>query len=387
MKNDDDIYEFVNSLKGPSTASHLLLWFSLLFILCFFTWAYFAKLEEITHSEGKVIPSQRIQLIQNLEGGIVREILVHEGQIVEADQVMMKLDQVQFYADYKENDVKLSSFEAKYEMLDALVNNKPYQPSEQHLKTIPSLIKTEQALYNSKTKEMDTLLENKYLVEREIAMTRPLVKSGSVSEVEVIRLEKQLGDNSHLIHQLESENLDELNTTKIELNKLRESMDKVTDRLNRTVIKSPVKGIINKLHVNTIGGVIQPGQNLIEIVPLDNTLLIEAKVKPSDIGFIHPGQNAVVKISAFDFSIYGGLEGNVEHISADTSTENQGNDVKSYYYILVRTDKNYLERDNKKLRIIPGMTATVDILTGEKTVFDYIMKPILKTKQKALTER
>lgn len=387
MKNDNDIYGFVNDLKGPSTASHLLLWFSLLFILVFFVWAYFSKLEEITHSEGKVIPSQRIQLIQNLEGGIVEEILIREGEIVEADQIMMKLDQVQFSSDYRENKGKLSAYEAKYDMLYALVNNKPYKPTEAHLKAIPTLLQTEKALYESKTQEIETLTENKFLIEKEIAMTRPLIASGSVSEVEIIRLEKQLGDTSHLMHELKTKIIDELNKTKIELNKLRESMSKVEDRLDRTIIRSPVKGIVNKLHVNTIGGVIKPGENLIEIVPLDNTLLIEAKVDPADIGFIHKGQEAKVKISAFDSSIYGGLKGNVELISADTSSENKGNDTKSYYYILVRTEKNYLERENTKLRIIPGMTATVDILTGEKTVFEYIMKPIIKTKQRALTER
>lgn len=387
MASHKEIEKYINELKGPSRFSHVLLWASVSFLVCFFVWAYYAKLDEVTHSEGRVIPSQKIQLIQNLEGGIVRDIKVREGQIVEKDQVIMQLDNTQFSSEYKETLARINALRVKYARLDALVFDKPFIPDNELVQKVPELVKAARALYLSKRSEFESMITNQRLIQKEIDMTRPLVKTGSVSEVEVLRLEQQLSDIKGKVHAAQSEALDELNKTKAELDTLVETQRKYQDKLRRTTVRSPVKGIVKQLHVNTIGGVIQAGEDIIEIVPLDDTLLVEVKVKPKDIGFIHPGQDAKVKISAYDFAIYGGLEGKVEHISADTSPDEQSQERKEYYEVWVRTDKNFLEKKGKTLRIIPGMTATVDILTGEKTVFDYIMKPILKARQTALRER
>lgn len=387
MASHKEIEKYVNELKGPKRFSHLILWFSLAFIVAFFTWAYFATLDEVTHSDGKIIPSRKVQLIQNLEGGIVQDILVHEGEIVDKGQVLMELDKVRFSSEYKETEVKLFGMQVKYARLKALVYNKPFEVHPLLEAAVPQLVESERGLFLSKKNEMATLDENRDLIQKEIDMTIPLVKTGAVSEVEVLRLQQQLSDIKGKIHTAHSQNLDQLNKTKSEMDGLMASAQKYQDKLERTTVRSPVKGIVKQLHVNTVGGVIQSGDSLVEIVPLDDTLRVEVRVKPRDIGFIHPGQKAKVKISAYDFSIYGGLDGKVEHISADTTVDENSSDRKTFYEIWVRTDKNYLEKNQKQLRIMPGMTATVDILTGEKTVFEYLMKPILKAKQTALRER
>lgn len=379
--------ENFEELIAPNKLSHIILWTSFAFIIIFFTWAYFAKIDEVTHAEGKVIPSQRVQVIQNLEGGIVSAIKVNEGEIVQKDQVLMVLNDLKFSNDFKENKLKELAFEAKIARLNAQLNNSPFILRDEIVNALPELSESEKALYKSRVREMKMMDTNLKLTEKEITMTKPLISSGAVSRVEILRLEQQLIDIKGKIANAKSADLNELNTKKAELAGLRESNNTLKDRLDRTTIRSPVDGIVKQLHVNTVGGVIKPGMDLMEVVPLDDTLLISAKVKPKDIGFINFDQHAMVKITAYDFSIYGGLEGKVEHIGADTKIDDTNSREPSYYEIWVRTDKKQLEKNGKNLRIIPGMTATVDILTGDKTVFDYIMKPILKAKQVALRER
>jgi adhesin transport system membrane fusion protein len=388
-KNHPQLKEYFDELKGPNRFGHIIIWASVLFFLCFFTWAHFAKLDEVTHSEGKVIPSQKIQVIQNLEGGIVRDISVREGQIVNKNQVLMVLDDIRFSTNYKENRLKELALSAKIERLTAQMDNKAYTASANLLKEVPELVSSERELYNSKLREMQNLKNNLSLIQRQINMTRPLLKSGAVSQVEVLQLEQQASETASKISAAESASLDELNKSRTEFSQVTQSKEALKDRLDRTTIRSPVRGIIKQLHVNTIGGVINPGVDVIKIVPLDDTLLVSARVKPSDIGFIHPGQNATVKISAYDYSIYGGLEGKVELISADTMVDESQKQRQedSYYEIWVRTQKNHLGDSKTPLQIIPGMTATVDILTGKKTVLAYLLKPILKAKHSALRER
>lgn len=378
---------FHSELSDAGKLSHLILWFSFAFIIIFFIWAYFAKIDEVTHADGKVIPSQRVQVVQNLEGGIVNKINVNEGQIVEKDQVLMVLDDIKFSSDFKENKLKELALQVKIARLNAQLANTPFVPSAEVSATIPELVKSEKALYDSRQREMKMMEENLRLTQKEINMTRPLIKKGAVSEVDVLRLEQQLSDTRGKIANAKSTDLDNLNSRKAELAGLKESNHTLKDRLERTTIHSPVNGIVKQLYVNTVGGVIKPGMDLMEIVPLDDTLLISAKVRPKDIGFINISQKAMVKVTAYDFSIYGGLEGTVEHIGADTKVDETNPRDSSYYEIWVRTNQKFLEKDGRKLRIIPGMTTTVDILTGQKTVFDYIMKPILKAKQVALRER
>lgn len=424
----------LETLSGPSPSSHYIIWFSLLFISIGLLWANFAVLDEVSRGEGKVIPSSEIQIIQNLEGGIVQQILVKEGDVVKKNQTLLLIDATRFSSSYKETFVKIKSLEAKLIRLQAEVDLTELTFPEDKFKSFPDLVKNEQALYESRKEELNTrisTLENQVaqktqeiaeletkktqltksldLINQELDMTKPLLAEGAVSQVEILRLERQANDlkgelDASIIAvkrmadaaeeaksklkevqtSFRSTVYDEITKTKAELAPLLESNLALEDRVNRTIIRSPVDGTIKKLNITTIGGVVQPGMDLVEIVPLNDTLLIEAHIKPADIGFIHPGQNAMVKITAYDYAIYGGLPATVEYISADTIKNEKD---EHFYEIRVRTKKGLIDKSGKPLVIIPGMMATVDILTGEKTVMDYLLKPVLKAKQKALTER
>lgn len=425
----------VQNLSPPSVKAHAILIICALFLFVAFIWASFAKLDEVTIGIGKVISSRKTQIIQNLEGGIVSEILVHEGDVVENNQVLMHIDDTRFSSSFREAKLKEISLSAKVLRLEAEASGKTFvPPQDEKFKEHTALLKNEWELFESRKHEQEIKLEtlkkekNQHsdefsalqakltqlqksfeLVDKELKMTKPLLKSGSASPVEVLRLERQLNDldgeikatqftlpklqgaieeTQSKINQLSatfnSQVRDELNKSKAELDGLRESNVALEDRCRRTAIRSPVKGTVKKMYVATIGGVVQPGMSVMEIVPLDDTLLIEARIRPSDVGFLHPGQKAMVKITAYDYSIYGGLTGTLEQISADTITDEKGD---SFYQIYVRTSKNFLGNTQKPLLIIPGMLASVDILTGKKTVMDYLLKPILKTKQNALRER
>ncbi|NQY42855.1 MAG: HlyD family type I secretion periplasmic adaptor subunit [Legionellales bacterium] len=365
-KLSDDIT--IGTLKGPSTSSHYILWGALAFILIGLIWANFAILDEISRGEGKVIPSSQVQVIQNLEGGIIKNILVSEGEIVEKNQILMVIDDTQFTSSLKESEVRVKALQAKITRLVSETRNVPLQFSYALEKNYPDIVKNEKALYSSRQRELETrlstlksqvdqknsslkeLISKKYkltrsyeLIKQELDLTEPLLIDGAVSKVEVIRLKRQANDLSGEIEETKisinrsqlsveeakskmheiavgfrSASLDELNRTRAELAPLVEGSAALEDRVKRTQVKSPVRGTVKQIFINTIGGVITPGMDLLEIVPLNDTLLVEAYIKPSDIAFIHPGQDAIVKITAYDFAIYGGLPGNVEHISADT---------------------------------------------------------------------
>jgi adhesin transport system membrane fusion protein len=303
---------------------------------------------------------------------------------VENGQILMRLDDTQFSSNFQEGKLKKQAIKIKIARLDAELNNKRFKIPDELAKKIPELAASEQALYLSKQHELRALQGKRELLNKEIRMTRPLIKEGAVSEVEVLRLQQELHEVNGAMGRFRSLSLQELNAAEAEKSRLEENNKGLQDQLVRTEVLSPVKGIIKQIYVTTVGGVVKPGMALMEIVPLDDTLLVEAQVKPRDIGFLYSGQDAMVKVSAYDFSIYGGLKGKVEHISADTTVDQKGN---SYYEVWVRTKKNYLEKNGDVLRIIPGMQVTVDVLTGKKSVLDYLLKPILKTKQQALRER
>ncbi|MFO2970174.1 HlyD family type I secretion periplasmic adaptor subunit [Legionella pneumophila serogroup 10] len=368
--------------------THVILWASLLFFIAAIVWANYAILDEVTTGQGKVIPSSEVQVIQNLEGGIIQNIFVKEGQKVKKDQILMQIDNTRFMSSYAEAEKKIDALEIEIIRLNAEISNtKPVFP-EKFTKTYPHLVQDQLSLYESRMRELNQLEKSLELAQKELNLTRPLLKGGSVSEVEVIRLERTVSEIKGNIEKFKSEELDRLNKARTELFALIEANKADKDRLTRTTVRSPVYGIVKQIKTKTIGGVVQPGNDLLEIVPLDDTLLIEAKIRPSDIGFIHPGQKAMVKITAYDFSIYGGLEGIVEHISADTIIDEQTDKKEeSYYIVKVRTEKNYLGTEKNPLPIIPGMQATVDILTGQKSVLQYLLKPIIKAKQSALRER
>lgn len=374
----------IDNLQGPNHSVHIIFLVIVLFLFIAFFWAKFAILDEVTVGNGKVIPSQEMQIIQNLEGGIISEILVHEGQVVEKGQVLMKIDDTRFSASYKEVQQKILNLELDIARLSAEIENKPFEVEESLISKNEALYQYKKLLYKTKIEEKKELKKALVLAQKELNLMKPLVDKGALSEVEIIRVERTENELKRKLLAYNSDALKELNQAKSELNSLNESHLADKDRLTRTTVRAPLKGIINQIKINTIGGVVKPGMDLLEIVPLDDTLLIEARIRPSDIGFIHPKQKAVVKLTAYDFSIYGGLTGIVEHISADTILDE--ND-ESFYLIRIRTQKNFLGTEKSPLYIIPGMLATVDILTGKKSVLDYLLKPILKARSNALRER
>ncbi len=376
-----------DTIKETTIFSHLILWSIVLGLFICFIWAKYAILDEVTAGQGKVIPSGQIQVIQNLEGGVVQEIFVKQGNIVKKNQILMRIDDTLFSSKFNESQKKLDDLEIELVRLQAEIDNQPLVFDKQLEKNNASLVAAEIGVYFSRKRERGQLQKDVDLATRELNLTKPLVDKGAASPVEVLRLERTVSELQGKLDAFQSKTLERFNEAKGQYIGLKAEIQADENRLTRTTIRSPVNGVIKQLKINTVGGVIKPGMDIIEIVPLDDTLLIEAKIKPSDIGFIHPNQKVLVKISAYDFSIYGGLEGNVEQISADTIIDENDKKGESYYLVLVRTKKNHLGTKEKPLYIIAGMQTTVDILTGRKSVLDYILKPILKTKQSALRER
>lgn len=395
------------SLYGASIQSHIILWMTFSFLIIAVIWANFAELDEVTRGSGKTTPSSHIQVIQNLEGGILAKILVREGETVEKGQALLQLDPVRFASSLNETKLKYHELLAATARLSAEVENSELVIPAGVLKKSPDIANNAIQLFKSRRKEFNATTKilkeqvRQYargyaLLKEELDMSAPLVDEGAMSKVELLRIKRevndirgQLSDAKNKLAEtkvrFQTKALEELNQVKAELDRTAESTLALEDLVTRTKVVSPVKGIIKRLKVTTVGGVIQPGMDLVEIVPIDDQLLIEAEIRPADIAFLHPGQKAMVKLSAYDFSIYGGLEAELEHISADSITNEE--DGENYYVIRLRTKKNYLEKNGTKLKIIAGMTADVDILTGKKTVLDYLFKPILKAKERALKER
>ena len=421
-------------VQTTPSGARVIIWAVLLFIIIAIVWASLATLDEITRGSGKVIPSSQVQVIQNLEGGIVSELGVQEGQIVNKGDVLLRIDNTRFMSSLRENTQHYLSLKAKNARLKAETEGLPFEIHADALAEYPELVEQERVLYESRQKELDTsreilkqqiaqrrqdlasftarLEQNKRsytLLDKELTMTRPLVAQGVMSEVEMLRLERQANDlkgeissaeismlreQSKLeeaLNKLEEAEINfknlahvELNETSAELRRLAETNMALEDRVKRTTVTSPVRGTVKRLLVNTIGGVVQPGSDLVEIVPLEDNLLIEAKIRPSDIAFLSPGLKAIVKVTAYDFSIYGGLEASVERISADTITDDDG---ESFYIVHVRTNQSYIDTPHAPLPIIPGMLTEVNILTGKKTVLAYLLKPILRAQERAMRER
>ena len=423
--------EWVISEQSPRGA-RTTVWVTGASLLCFILWAAFAELDEVAKGEGKVIPSRQVQIIQSLDGGSVSEILVREGQQVTAGQLLLKIDPTRFVSSLKENRSEYLSLLAKAARLQALADGNPFLPPKEVMDELPSLAEQERLLYESVRAELSANVgmaqqqltqRNQELREtqarseqarqgyeltlQELERTRPLMKSGAVSEVEILRLERDVsryrGERDSLAAQIpriqsamteaqrkiqevelaiRNRARTELAETNARLGRLSEGSVALADRVKQSEIRSPVNGTVKQLLVNTVGGVVQPGKEVIEVVPSDDALLLEAKVMPRDIAFLRPGQKAMVKFTAYDFSVYGGLEATLEHIGADTITDEKGN---AFYIIRVRTVSPQL--GSGKLPIIPGMIAEVDVLTGKKTILSYLMKPVLRAHANALTER
>nr|WP_225316985.1 HlyD family type I secretion periplasmic adaptor subunit [Leclercia adecarboxylata] len=411
------------------------LWAIFAFFIAMILWASLASIDEVTRGEGRAIPSSRLQKVQNLEGGIVAEVFVHEGEVVKAGAPLLRLDDTQFRSNAGETQADRLALQARIQRLTAQLNDaSTLTLAPEIIQQAPDIANGEMELFASVNKRIQSELAglNEQLVQKkqelldfqgkasqyrrslglqqqEVSMSEPLVAKGAISKVEVLRLRRgvvetqgQLDSVTLAIPRAEaaikeieskvsetrgryrSEALGQLNEARTDLSKIEASGKAITDRVNRTLVTSPVRGVVQQLLVNTIGGVIQPGNDLVEIVPLDDKLLVEAKIRPQDIAFLRPGQEATVKFTAYDYTIYGGLKGTLEQISPDTVTDKDG---KSFYIIRLRTDKNHLGTDEKPLLIIPGMVASVDIITGKKTVMAYLLKPILRAKAEAFRER
>jgi adhesin transport system membrane fusion protein len=401
-KLDQEDLEFVDdSRKAMVTESpfitNALLYGIGAFIIVILIWAKFAILDEITVAAGKVIPSSQVQVIQNLDGGIVAAIYVREGDIVQKDQILMRLDDTRYASAYREALAKYWALTASTARLMAEETGaKTITFPQALIQEQPELVKNETLLFNQHVEDLnatlDTLRKSYNLANQELNISKPMVAEGLISQIELLRTEREVNDLQGKISQalegFQSKAHDQLSEQTAQLASLQEALAGLKDRMVRTTIRSPVYGTVKKINIATIGGVIQPGMNIMEIVPLEDTLLIEARVRPSDIAFIHPGQQAMVKFTAYDFSIYGGLQGTVEYISADTiKDQDNPQDKETYYKILVRTTSNHLGTDEKPLPIIPGMTAMVDIKTGRKSVLDYLLNPIFKASENALRER
>lgn len=422
------------ALEKPTIKSQLIVWIMFLVLIWLLVWANYAELDKIVRGQGKVVPSTKIQVVQNLEGGIVENIFVHSGDKVQKGQILLKLDNTQFVSSYDETEAQLYDLRAQAARLSAEAFDKPFKiniPSENP--KVEIIFEREKQLYENQLQQLETTqqilnekitqnrseLQEAYnqfkqlsksydLLQQEIEIMKPLVKEGIASEVDLLKTRREANDaysqlqtTQNSIPRLKSvinesinkkqeakqkfrnEAQQELNTVLAKLSQLESSKTALEDRVRRTSITSPVNGTISELLVTTIGEVIQPGSDIIKIVPLDDSLVLETKISPADIGFVYPGLKAKIKFTAYDFAIYGGLDGTVEKISADTILDEEGN---SFYIARIKTDRNYLGSEKAPLSLLPGMTATVDVVVGKHTILDYLIKPIIKAKDLALRE-
>lgn len=420
--------------QGPPRYASMIIRGFVIFLVIALIWASFSQLEEITVGEGKVIPSSQVQVIQNLEGGIVASIPVRLGDIVKKGQVVLNLDKTRFASSMGEAQAKYDALLARIARLTAEVEGKAFQVPEELFLTNPGIAEEERQLYLNRQSELEATLtvlrqqasqraqelqekrtrlvqlqESLGLISRELEISKPLVAQGVLSEVEVLRLERQVSDLrgetdatrlalprleqslaeartkiEGQIAKFRSDSSAELNLARAEFEQTRASSVAMADRLERTAVRSPMAGIVKQIKITTVGGIIQPGMDVMEIVPIEDNLLIEARIRPSDIAFIHPGQEATVKFTAYDFSIYGGLDAIVENVTADSITNEKD---ESFFLVRVRTKTNNLGNGQRNLPIMPGMVATVHIRTGNKTVLNYLLKPVTKAKHDALRER
>lgn len=422
------------ALEKPTARSQWLVWIILLVVIWLITWASYAELDKIVRGEAKVVPSTKIQVIQNLEGGIVEEMFVSSGDYVTKGQVLIKLDNTQFASSFDESEIKEAQLTARAQRLQAEAFNKKFK-SYKALSDprIQVLYDRERRLHKARLKQNKTndniiaeqieqqklelrdaknqlkqLKRSLVLIKKEVSLTEPLVNQGIASHVDLLKLQREENEAYSKLKSVEysvpkiqsviaefrskrieakelfmNEAHEELNDVLAEISQLKKSKTALADRVFRTEIKSPVSGTVKQIFINTIGGVIQPGSDIIEIVPENDKLVLETKILPSDIGFIYKGLVAKVKFTAYDFAIYGGLDGTVTQISADTITDEEGN---SFYIARIKTNENHLGTAEQPLPLLPGMTASVDIIVGKHTLLDYLLKPIIKARDVALRE-
>lgn len=432
--------EFMSDLRAamsrrPSVMANLLLLAICAFFAVAILWANLAEIDQVSRGEGRVMPSKRVQVVQNLEGGIVSELNVSEGAVVKAGQVLMQLDDTQFSSEYLENRMKFSGFEAMVARLQSEIAGTGLKLPPEIERQWPDLARGERELFASRAAELNSsvdklrarLVQNRQevaetqakiaqlaksldLARQEIRILEPLVAKGINAPIELIRLRREesqfMGDLAvaresvtrqtaaidetqqeirEVRAQFLSRALKELNEARVDMEALRQNLASRNDKLRRTVIRAPVTGTIKQLFVNTIGGVVRPGMDLLEIVPAEDTLVIEARIRPSDIAFIRPGARATVKFTAYDYTIYGAIPARLDQISADTIADEKTGD-RFYMVRVTAKAEDLVDRGGKALPIIPGMTADVDVMTGKRTVLQYLLKPFNKASERALRE-
>ncbi len=421
-------------LNQTPKKSRIMLYFWIIAIFSFIFWAHITKVDEIVRSTGKVIPSGENKILQNLEGGILEEIIFKEGDSVKKGDIILKIKNLKSESDFASLKSKYDELYAKAKRLKAQSLEQKLIFSDEFTKKHPLLVQREKSLYLTNNKyltaqtstlkkqisqkkdtlkevktKIDNLKKSYSLIKEEIKINAPMVKEGIKPKVEFLKLKReanniktQLDNTIALIPQINSaiqeiqskmkelkltfisKSKKELNSTLGEIERIKNKIEAFRDSVERTFVQTPVDGTIKKLFVNTIGGVIKPGMDLVEIVPNNKNLIVEVKVNPKDIAFIYPSQKALVKFTAYNFSIYGGLKGKVINISPDTITDKKNN---TYYIVKIKTEKKSLSYEGKKLKIIPGMIVSADIITGKRTVLDYILKPILNSKEYIFTEK
>jgi len=418
-------------LEQTPVRARLLLYTIAAMMLLLVLWAFFARVDEVVRGDGRVIPSKQVQVIQSLDGGIVSEILVSEGESVAVGAPLIRIDETRAVSSLRENQSQYLAYLAKQYRLRALAEGTSFNPPDEVRKQVPETYDQEYALYNSSKEELTSAIaiardqmvqREKELLEvqfrkdiaeknyesskRELAANKPLLASGAVSEIDILKLEREtnkakgdidqaraqigriesaIGEAKRKVSEVQqtfqSKVRTELNDITARLNSVSEVSVSLKDKVNQSILKSPVNGKVSRLFFNTVGGVIQPGKEVLEVVPTDDALILETKIQIKDIAFIGVLQPAVVKLTAYDYTIYGALDAVVENIAPDSIVDEKGN---AYYVVRVRTLKSSL---GKGLPIIPGMVAQVDIMTGKKTILSYLLKPVLKAKSYAFSER
>ncbi|MBV2263529.1 MAG: HlyD family type I secretion periplasmic adaptor subunit [Thauera sp.] len=379
----------------PMTGLRWSLWSGLFALVAFATWAFFAEIDQITRAQGQIIPSSRTQVIQAPDGGVIEALLVREGTPVQRDDLLVRFDRIKAEAGYRESEYRVAALSATAARLRAEVfGGQPVFPAES--RAAPALLKNQLDLLKKRrhalAQEIDALQQLRELAARELAMTEPLLATGDVSMAEVLRLRRLIVEQDGQIGNRRNRYLQdcqaELNQVEEELASARELMIQRKNQLDNTELRAPVNGTIKNVRVTTLGGVLRPGDELMQIVPVDDALIVEAKVRPADVGFLRPGLDVMVKIDAYDYTIYGSLRGTLSYISADTLNEEARQGEQAHYRVQVKTaSPRFTNRPNEDLLLQPGMTATVEIKTGTNTVMNYLLKPIIKTLNESLGER
>lgn len=435
VKDADFMSELDAATRMKPATSATLMFFSIIGLVVFgIGWAAVSEVEERTRGQGQVVPSQEIQVVQSLEGGILSELLVREGDQVKKDQILLRISDVQFSSEERGTEARFLGLEAKKARLEAEANGEEFIVPDNVKEKAPQVAANELALYESRQKELknaysilddridkaaagiseanaeiNRLYQNKKSLQQELNITKDMVAKRAAPKLDEIRLERELADINGQINtraqkkkgleaeqevakkeraaqddKFRSQALGELNEVETQISGLKENLKTIGDRVYRAEVRSPVDGIVNNIALTTIGGVVEPAMRLVEIVPLDDELKVVARVAPDEIAFLHPGQDVKVKITAYDAQKYGALDGKLTRIGANSVTDREGN---ASFEIEVRTEKNYMGSAENPLPITPGMVAQTEVITGKRTILEYMLKPILRARDNALTER